>query len=56
VEDVEENYREMKVKMWWQKPVNLEKRECLIEEGKSLHRAVGPRNRFPELSTAMTLS
>jgi hypothetical protein len=34
VEDVEENYREMKVKMW-QKAVNTEERECVIKEGKS---------------------
>jgi len=36
VEDVEENYREMNVKMWWQKAVNREERECVIEEEKSL--------------------
>ena len=56
MEDVEENYREMKVKMWWQKAVNREERVHVMKEGTSLKRAVGPRNRLPELSTALTLS
>jgi hypothetical protein len=55
VEDVEENYREMMVKMW-QKAVNREGRVCVIKEGKALKRALGPRIRFPELSSALTLS
>jgi len=56
VEDVEENWQKMKLKVWWQKAVNREEREYVIKEGMSLKRAVGPTNRFPELSTALTLS